>query len=256
VERHRQRRPRHAADHLADCDHGGGAGGLPFLPPVAPASWIYLGCSGVLEIVYYALVAAAYRHTEMSSAYPLMRGAPPLLVLLVSTLLLRVTVPLTAWIGVILISIGLLSLLLRRGGTDPRGLRFALANALIIASYTLIDGYGLRASGAPATYVMWLYVLAGVPLGLWALLRRRDFPAYAAGNWRLGLVGGCGALASYGLVLWAMTQAPIPVVAALRETSILFGTAIAAFVLKEKLPVIRIVAVIIIAMGAAALRLV
>jgi drug/metabolite transporter (DMT)-like permease len=228
---------------------------LPFLPAVAPASWIYLGFSSVLEIIYYGLVAAAYRHTEMSSAYPLMRGAPPLLVLLASTLLLGVTVPLAAWIGVILISTGLLSLLLRRSGADPRGFRFALANAFVIAGYTLIDGYGVRASGAPATYVMWLYVLAGVPIGLWALVRRRDFVGYAARNWHLGLIGGCGALASYGLVLWAMTQSPIPVVAALRETSILFGTAIAAFVLGEKVPAIRITAVIIIAIGAAVLRL-
>jgi drug/metabolite transporter (DMT)-like permease len=227
---------------------------LPFLPPVAPGSWVYLGCSGVLEIVYYALVAAAYRNSEMSRAYPLMRGAPPLLVLLASTLLLGVTVPLAAWIGVSLISVGLLSLLLR-GGADPRGSGFALANAFVIAAYTLIDGYGVRASGAPATYVMWLYVLAGVPLGLWALVRRRDFPAYVARNWHLGLVGGCGALASYGLVLWAMTEAPIPVVAALRETSILFGTAIAALVLKEKVPVLRIAAVIVIAIGAGVLRL-
>jgi len=228
---------------------------LPFLPPVAPAAWAYLAVSGILEIIYYTLIAAAYRNADMSRAYPVMRGAPPLLVALVSTLVLGVALSAYAWLGVALISAGLLSLVLVGRGGDVRSLRLALLNAGIIATYTLVDGWGVRASGAPATYTMWIFVLTGLPLGAWALLRRRDFPAYAAKNWPLGLVGGVGTLASYGLVLWAMTEAPIPVVAALRETSILFGTAIALFVLREKVTAARIAAVLVIALGAVALRL-
>jgi drug/metabolite transporter (DMT)-like permease len=228
---------------------------LPFLPPVAPAAWPYLAISAVLEIAYYALVAGAYRNADMSRAYPLMRGTPPLLVALVSSLALGMHLPLTGWAGIALISAGLLSLTL--GGTrgNPRGIQFAMINALVIASYTLVDGFGVRASGSPATYTMWIYVLTGLPLATWALLRRRDLLTYARRNWPLGLAGGVGTVVSYGLVLWAMTTAPIPVVAALRETSILFGTLIAVLVLKERVTRTRLVAVLIIAAGAIVLKL-
>jgi drug/metabolite transporter (DMT)-like permease len=228
---------------------------LPFLPPVAPVAWPYLGISGVLEIAYYALVAGAYRSADMSRAYPLMRGTPPLLVALVSTLALGMSLSIAGWVGVALVSAGLLSLTLAGRGGDPQGLRLAMVNALVIASYTLVDGFGVRASGSPIAYTMWIFVLTGLPLAAWALLQRRDFVAYARANWPLGIAGGLGTLISYGLVLWAMTEAPIPVVAALRETSILFGTAIAAFVLKEKVTRTRLLGVLIIAAGAAVLKL-
>jgi drug/metabolite transporter (DMT)-like permease len=230
---------------------------LPFLPPVAPGAWPYLFASGVLEVTYYTLLSFAYRHADMSRAYPLMRGAPPLIVATVSALAFGVGLPLVGGAGVVLISAGILTMLLGGRGTgDTRGLRFALVNALVISSYTMVDGFGVNASGAPAAYAMWLFVLTGTPLGLWAVLRRRRaLAAYLRGNWHLGLIGGFGTLSSYGLVLWAMTEAPVPLVAALRETSILFGTLIAAFVLHERVTAIRVVAVAIIAAGAIALRL-
>lgn len=228
---------------------------LPFLPPIAPAAWPYLAISAVLEIAYYALVAAAYRNTDMSRAYPLMRGTPPLVVALVSTLFLGMALSLAGWLGVALVSLGLLSLTLGSLKGASRGMLFAMANALVIASYTLVDGFGVRASGSPVAYTMWIFVLTGVPLAAWALVRRPDFLPYTRRNWHLGLAGGFGTLVSYGLVLWAMTQAPIPLVAALRETSILFGTAIAALVLKERVTRTRLVAVLIIAAGAIVLKL-
>jgi drug/metabolite transporter (DMT)-like permease len=225
---------------------------LPFLPPMAAAAWLWVGVSAVLQIGYYALVAAAYRHADMSRAYPLMRGLPPLLVALVSTLALGATIPLSGWAGVLLVSLGLLGL---AGGGSGRGMVFALGNAFVIAAYTLVDSFGVRASGATATYTMWIFVLTGLPPLAWALAARRDFPAYARRNWALGLIGGLGTLVSYGLVLWAMTEAPVALVAALRETSILFGTAIAAFVLRERVSRARVVAVCVIAAGAVMLKL-
>lgn len=228
---------------------------LPFLPPVAPAAWPYLAISAVLELAYYSLVAAAYRHDDLSRTYPLMRGTPPLLVALVSSLALGIGLSLVGWLGIALVSIGLLSLTL--GGTrgTKRGVTLAMVNALVIASYTLVDGFGVRVSGSPAAYVMWLFVLTAVPLAAWAIARRPDFLPYARRNWHLGLAGGIGTLASYGLVLWAMTEAPIPLVAALRETSILFGTAIAVLVLKEHVTRRRLLAILVIAAGAAVLKI-
>ena len=229
---------------------------LPFLPPVAPAAWPYLALSGVLEITYYALVAFAYRHADMSRAYPVMRGTPPLLVAIISALFLGTALLPLEWAGIALISAGILTMLVGGRGTGARrGLVYAALNAVVIASYTLTDGLGVRVSGAPVTYVMWIFVLTGAPLFAWALLRRRDIIAYTRRNWHYGAIGGLGTLASYGLVLYAMTAAPIPLVAALRETSILFGTAIAVFVLKEKVTAVRLTAAAIILAGVVVLRL-
>jgi uncharacterized membrane protein len=132
----------------------------------------------------------------------------------------------------------------------------ALINAGVIACYTLIDGVGVRKSGAPVAYTLWVFLLTGIPLAAWALVARRaEFCAYVTRHWRLGVIGGVGTVASYGLALWAMTQAPIATVAALRETSILFGVVISAWVLKEHLTRVRIVAACVIAAGAMLLRL-
>lgn len=230
---------------------------LPFLPPLAPAAWPYLGLSAVLEIVYYALVAFAYRHADMSRAYPLMRGMPPLLVAMVSAGFLGTALLPLEWAGIALISAGILTMLVGGRGTgDRRGLVYAALNAAVIAAYTLTDGLGVRVSEAPATYTMWIFVLTGVPLATWALLTQPGAVGYARRNWHYGAIGGLGTLASYGLVLYAMTLAPIPLVAALRETSILFGTAIAIFVLKENVTAVRLSAAAIILAGVVVLRLV
>lgn len=106
---------------------------------------------------------------------------------------------------------------------------------MVIACYALIDGAGVRWPGTPAGYTLWIFLMTGVPLVLWVLtVRRQAMRRYVAGNWRAGLVGGLGTVISYGLALWAMTLAPVPVVAALRETSILFGVAISGLILKER----------------------
>ncbi|HEX4299060.1 MAG TPA: DMT family transporter [Devosia sp.] len=229
---------------------------LPFLPPVAGAAWTSIAISTVLEIVYYALIAFAYRHADMSHAYPLMRGIPPLLVAVVSALFLGTALSLPEWLGIGLISAGILTMLLgTRGTLHPKGLTFALLNALVIAAYTLNDGIGVRLSGAPVTYGMWIFVLTGAPIAAWALARRPQIVAYARRNWLLGLVGGLGTLGSYGLVLFAMSVAPVPLVAALRESSILFATLIAVLVLKEIPTRARIAAALVIAAGVIALRL-
>ena len=228
---------------------------LPFLPQPAAASWPYIGFATLLQIVYYALVAAAYRGADMSQAYPLMRGTAPLLVAVTGAAWLGENLPLPAWIGIGLISAGVIGTAFGAHG-NRRGIAFALANAVVIAGYTIADGVGVRLSGAPSGYIMWGFLLTGVPLVLYALLTRRvEFLRYVADNFRLGIVGGIGTLISYGLALWAMTVAPVAIVAALRETAILFAVGIAALVLKERVRPPALAAVAVIAAGAIVLRL-
>lgn len=234
---------------------------LPFVNTPAPASWPYLAASAVAQLAYYSLLAAAYKAGDMSHAYPLMRGSAPLIVALASWPLIGERLSAMQMGAVACICAGILGLYVAActpaapSKSTGRATAFALGNACVIASYTLIDGLGVRLSGAPAAYTMWIFVLNGAGLLLWTLLRRRaGLLAYAKTQWHLAAFGGFGTLASYGLALWAMTQAPVAAIAALRETSILFAIAIAALFLREKISPRRYLAIGLIAAGAVLMR--
>jgi len=229
---------------------------LPFLPPPSPASRPFIAASVLLQVVYFVLVVRVYDAADLSLAYPVMRGTAPFLVSLVDRTAIGERLSPAAWAGIGAISLGILLMVVNGGSRHRRGLALALLNALVIAAYTLVDGLGARRSGAPAAYTLWIFLLTGVPLALWAWARRRAaLVRCAAGAWPYGLLGGIGSVASYGLALWAMTRAPVAVVAALRETSILFGIAISALWLGERPGTARLTAAGMIALGAAALRL-
>lgn len=231
---------------------------LPFLPLPDAASWPYIASSMVVHVVYFLLIGAAYRSGDMSHAYPLMRGAPPLLVALASGPLLGERLTAGEWSGILLICGGILGLLLvtPAGGNTARTTRLALLNALAVAAYTLIDGTGVRLSGYPVSYTMWMFLLTAPPILAWAVMSRRvDVQRHLRARWYIGLAGGACTLGAYVLVLWAMTRAPIAMVAALRETAILFGTAISAFVLKERPGYSRPIAAAVILLGVITLKM-
>lgn len=229
---------------------------IPFLELPAKESWPFIGASVLLQVVYFVLVASTYRIADMSQTYPIMRGTAPLLVATASAFLLSEPLSAFAWVGIGVISMGILSMAAAPSMGPRKGLILALLNAAVIAAYTLVDGLGVRKSGAPAAYTLWIFLLTGIPMAAWALaFRRRAFCGYVARHWRMGFIAGVGTLASYGLALWAMTAAPIATVSALRETSILFAILISALVLKEQLTRTRIMAASIIAVGAMVLRL-
>jgi drug/metabolite transporter (DMT)-like permease len=232
---------------------------LPFLPQPAPASWPFIGFTVLLQTLYYALLVAAYRHGDMSHVYPIMRGAAPLMVAALSATLIGEAVSGARWMGIGLICGGVLGLALHRPGhslTHRTATAFALGNACVIASYTLLDGLGVRRSGAPAAYALWIFLLNGTEQLLLILIwRRRQFAGYVRGRWLQAMAGGASTVASYGLTLWAMTVAPVALVAALRETSILFATVISALMLKERVTLQRLACIVLIIAGAVALRL-
>jgi drug/metabolite transporter (DMT)-like permease len=229
---------------------------LPFLRQPAPASWLHIAASGAIHIVYFLLVARAYQAGDMGQTYPLMRGIAPLIVALAGTLLLGEPLTTGGGAGIALICAGVMGMALGSGREQTRAIATAVVNAGVIAAYTLIDGFGARRSGAPAAYTLWVFLLTGLPPALWLLHgRTRLLMAQdRATLWR-PLLGGGATLLSYALVLWAMTQASIPLVAALRETAILFGAAISVLVLKENARPIRMAAACVIATGAAVIRI-
>jgi drug/metabolite transporter (DMT)-like permease len=227
--------------------------GLPFLPAPAAQSWPWLAASTGLQVIYYVLVARTYQVTDMSASYPLMRGCAPLLVALVGALFIGERLAGIAWAGIALICAGILCM---TRGISRQHLWLPLLNAGVIATYTLVDAWGARHSGAALSYTLWLFLLSGLPLPIWALCTRAAaLRTYARANWHYGMVGGVGTLTSYALALWAMTVAPVAMIAALRETSILFGILISAFILHERVTRQRWIAAGLIVLGAAVLRL-
>lgn len=232
--------------------------GLP-----SAASWPYLAASMVTHIGYYVALVGAYRHGELGMTYPVMRGLAPLLVACASASLIGEPLGALAWVGVVAISVGVVSVGLSRSaaaaGHPGKALRYALANAAIIALYTVIDGLGVRASGNPMGYVAALFVFDGVPFFLLVMWRRRAEQAatlaYLRGRWPVAVAGSAASMGSYGIALWAMTQAPVAAVAALRETSVLFAAAIGALWLKEGFGPLRAAGTALIVAGVMTLRL-
>ncbi len=207
------------------------------VPPPDPASWPYIGATVTVHIGYYVALSAAYRKGDLSHAYPIMRGVAPLIVALASALWIGETLSPKTWAAVLCICGGVLSLAFagRRGGKETRATsQWALGCAVIIAIYTLIDAAGVRVSGGADRYVIWLFVFLGLPFGLYVLATRRGaLLRHARTHWWRGVVGAVFSGLSYGIALWAMTRAPVAIVAALRETSVIFAALIGAWLLKE-----------------------
>jgi drug/metabolite transporter (DMT)-like permease len=238
---------------------GAGLLSLPLIalaPFPASASWPYLGASAAIHVAYFSTLAAAYRVGDLAHAYPLMRGTAPLLVALFGIAVLDEYPSATMWLGILLISAGILSLgLLQRGSARRDATRWALANAAIIACYTLVDGTGARLSATPAGYVAWLFALQGLLfVAAVAILRKHAAFAYIGSNWLRGLGGGLCLIGAYGIVLWAMTRAPVAAVAALRETSVIFAALLGTVFLKERFARQRLIAACAVALGIIALR--
>ena len=230
---------------------------LPFVAQPAPASWPYIAASATIHVVYYALLMSTYREGDVSHAYPLMRGCAPLLIAACGMVFMGEHLAPPQWLAICLICAGVLAMAGHRRGA-PSGQRrttlLALASACSIAAYTLVDGAGVRMSGAPGGYTMWIFALAA--LGVAALAGRRRSEALAFVHRNPALPGGgTMSVGAYWVALWAMTQAPVAAVAALRETSILFATAIALLVLRERVGPLRLAGAALIACGAVAMRL-
>jgi drug/metabolite transporter (DMT)-like permease len=214
---------------------------LPLLPLPAPASWPWLAGSAAVHVLYFLFLAGAYRYGELSYVYPVMRGGGPMIVAASGVLVFAEVLRGTEWLGVLLICGGILAF--ASGTHDRRATLFALANAVVIGAYTLIDAEGARASLAPVSYTLWFFAANAVVIIAMGMVKRgRAVPRYLGRHWLRALAGGACSVGSYGIALWAMTRAPVALVAVLRETSVIFAAVLAAVVLKEKLTRRRLVA--------------
>lgn len=232
----------------------------PFLPlvgwPVA-AEYPWLALSILLHCGYCLFLGRAYRLGEFGQIYPLARGSAPLVTLLFGALLLGEVPGMVAVTGAVVLVSGVL-LMAWRGGLRlaPAALQAVLVTAFFTASYTLSDGAGARSAGEPVRYTLWLFTLTALMMPL--LMRWQSRAAWrelGPAAWRSGAIGGALSLLAYGIVIWAMTKAPIGLVAALRESSVLFAVLLSWGWLGEKLGRVRLLAALIILGGILLIRL-
>ncbi|MCK0208946.1 EamA family transporter [Starkeya koreensis] len=224
-----------------------------------PHVWPWILASILIHLVYYLTLSGAYRRADMGLVYPLARGSAPLLTTILSVTLVGESVDLQGFLGVALLAFGILTIAWRRAGLaaiDRTALRLALMCGLSITAYTLVDGLGARAASSPHLYSAWLFVMDSVlitAVGLaWKGPRALAPTLSFIGP---GLAGGAMSLAAYSISIWAMTKAPIGLVAAVRESSVLFGAVIAVVVLHEPLRRERILAAGLIVAGLALIKL-
>lgn len=233
---------------------------LPLTGMPAAAAWPWLIASILIHLFYFAALIESYRTGDLGQVYPIARGSAPLMTAAASAVFVGEELSVTGWNGIATLVAGIL-LLSARGGRlltaiDRRAVGFALVTALTICAYSVVDGVGARASNNPESYVLLMFIGNAVLLTPYAFWRDRGrlLPAIRT-YWLRGLAGGALSVTAYGIVLWAMTLAPIAVVAALRETSVLFGAVLAVVWLKEPLRPARIAAALLIVAGLVLIRL-
>ena len=234
------------------------AAALPFVPLPLAASWPWLLVSAASHAAYFVALAASYERADLSVAYPMMRGLAPVIVAAAAPLFGEPYRPGTL-LGAGVIGCGIVipaALALRRGVAAGPGMLCALANSAIIAGYTLVDGVGVRLSGDAVAYTLWLFFFDAWGIAAIVLRRRgRAVLAHLRRRWRYALGGAGLSIGAYGIVLWAMTVAPIAAVAALRETSVIFAALLGIGLLREKMGPARAGGALAVAAGAVIIRL-
>ncbi len=234
---------------------------VALLPLPGPQATLCLAASTAIHCVYYHALAGAYRSGDLSFAYPIMRGSAPMLTALLGVLVLDERLAPLGWIGIGAVCAGVLSIGLARARTVDavarrRSLGWALLTAATIVAYTLIDSTGARSAPTPWSYVAWLAAVEGPVLFAIVMARhRRPLLTYARARGLQPMATGVAAMLAYGIALWAMTRAPVGLVAALRETSVLFALLIARTVLGEPVGPMRWAGAASIVVGIALLRL-
>ena len=233
---------------------------LPFVGMPAWAAWPWLIASVIIHLVYFAALIEAYRTGDLGQVYPIARGTAPLMTATATTFIVGEILSPIGWSGIVVLVEGVF-LLSAHGGRefaqiDRRAIGFALLTALTICAYSVVDGIGARLSANPNAYSLWLFVGIALAMLPYAIYRDgRDVILAMQMYWKRGFAGGALQVLSYGIAIWAMTVAPIAIVATLRETSVLFGAVIAVALLREPLRAVRIAAALLIVCGLVLIRL-
>jgi drug/metabolite transporter (DMT)-like permease len=221
-----------------------------FFVPLPAHAWGWLAASWAVHLLYLYTLIKSFEQSDMSVAYPIARGLAPVLTALAVVTLFHEDVTIFVALGIALIAAGVMFIGVSHT-LQKSALFWAAMTGSCIAGYTVIDAQGVRLAPSAASYIVWTFLMLGAGLGsIFAVWRGKAFLVSAATQWKPGLAAGGFSIASYGLALWAFRLGATPRLAALRETSILFGTLIAVVYLKERLTRVRWTGVGAIALGA------
>jgi len=220
-------------------------------------SWPYIIGSILFNNLYFFFLIEAYKYGDLSHAYPIARGSAPLMVAIGAMIFAGESLGIVEFIGIFLVSCGIIILTLAGGRqTGWRSIVFPLLTGLMIATYTVIDGIGVRLSGSPIAYIGWLFILSPLPLLFFAIKKRgMKVVVFVKARWRRGVLAGVFNLAAYGLAIWALTIGNMAHVSALRETSVIIAAFIGSRILGESFGRVRILSAIIVFIGVVTINL-
>lgn len=227
-------------------------------PLPKPESWWLMAGSVACHMLYKLALTGAYERGDLSRVYPIARGTAPVLVLALSGLVLADRLETLEVLGILGVGLGIL--LLARGvfvhGEQVQLLPFALASAVGTAGYSIFDGLGARAAGSASSYVGWLFLIDAAVFMIYGFARFGGASVPPVGRgWALGLIAGGASVAAYWIAVWAMTVAPIALVTALRETSVLFAVLIGIVFFRERADMGKLIAALVIVSGVIVMRL-
>ena len=231
---------------------------LPFVSLPDAASVPYILTGAALHVGYQLFLFWAYRHGDLTQVYPIARGTAPLIVAAVSVMVFRETLSTMQVVAITTIGCGIMSLVLVRGSQglhNPQSAALALITGCFVAGYSMVDGYGARAAGTAVGFYAWETILNAIVFScIVALTAPGVLRTTIRKHRKIMAIGGGASFAAYALVVWAFTQAPIAVVTALRETSIVFALLIGVFFLKERLSLLKLFSAMLTMLGALLLR--
>ncbi len=230
------------------------------LPWPAPAAFPFILLSTIIHCAYLGSLSIAYQRVDLSVAYPIARGGAPAVVLILSLLFLKDVLRIEQAVGIVVLVLGIFCLAFGplKQSTNRNGLGYAALTACFIAGYSIVDGMGARAAGNAHSYAAWLFICQFVPVLAFVLWRQFSGQSQISAvlkHWRMGLLGGLLSLASYWIVIWAMTVISVPVAVALRETSVVFAMVLGVIWLKEPWSAGRWLAVVLVLIGVLLIRL-
>lgn len=231
---------------------------VPFVPSPAVESYPYLLGGIVLHAGYQFFLLQSYKVGDLTQVYPIARGSAPLLVAFCSVFILSVELSSQELLAIVVIGLGILSLsLVRRGDgqRNPQAVVFALVTSCFIASYSMVDGLGARHAGTALGFYSWLSLANGFVMSVYVFfVQPTIFRQLATSHIKLFAVGGGASFVAYSIVTWAFTQAPIALVTALREVSIVFALLMGVFFLKERIDLIKVFSTMTTLLGVILLR--
>lgn len=232
--------------------------GLPLVSLPPRAVWIYISISVAFNTAYRLFLIRAYETADFGQAYPIVRGVPPVLVALFSAVLLDEHLTLYGFLGVILVSAGIISLTFVRGMTLEMiaPISMAALAGLFVAAYTIVDAKGVRESDTALQFIIYLTIFQSIPIPLLAIMKDRSgFAPHIKKHWMAGSIGGVFYITAYGIVLYAFSIISAAKVSAIRETSVVIAAIIAAVFFREGFGAKRIVSAMVILSGIILIKL-